>query len=103
MKLLKLVPDNTNFRFLRWRHIAMGISIFSIIASLVLVGVRGLNLGVDFVGGQMIQVTFDKVAEAPVAELREDIEALNLGVAGYLVKPSRVTEIAATAARVRRG
>ena len=79
MKLLKLVPDNTNFRFLRWRHIAMGISIFSIIASLVLVGVRGLNLGVDFVGGQMIQVTFDKVAEAPVAELREDIEALNLG------------------------
>ena len=79
MKLLKLVPDNTNFRFLRWRHIAMGISIFSIIASLVLVGVRGLNLGVDFVGGQMIQVTFDKVAEAPVGELREDIEALNLG------------------------
>lgn len=79
MKLLKLVPDNTNFRFLRWRHIAMVISIFSIIASLVLVGVRGLNLGVDFVGGQMIQVTFDKVAEAPVGELREDIEALNLG------------------------
>lgn len=79
MKLLKLVPDNTNFRFLRWRHIAMGISIFSIIASLVLVGVRGLNLGVDFVGGQMIQVTFDKAAEAPVADLREDIEALNLG------------------------
>lgn len=79
MKLLKLVPDNTNFRFLRWRHIAMGISIFSIIASIVLVGVRGLNLGVDFVGGQMIQVTFDKVAEAPVGELREDIEALNLG------------------------
>lgn len=31
------------------------------------------------------------------------IEALNLGVAGYLVKPSRTTEIAATAARVLRG
>jgi excisionase family DNA binding protein len=28
------------------------------------------------------------------------IEALNLGVAGYLVKPSRATEIAATAARI---
>ena len=40
---------------------------------------RGLNLGVDFVGGQMIQVTFDKVAEAPVGELRDDIDALNLG------------------------
>ena len=31
------------------------------------------------------------------------IEALNLGVAGYLVKPSRPTEIAATAARVLGG
>jgi excisionase family DNA binding protein len=31
------------------------------------------------------------------------IEALNLGVAGYLVKPSRAIEIAATAARVLRG
>ncbi len=79
MKLLKLVPDNTNFRFLRWRKLAMTISLLSIVASFVLVGVRGLNLGVDFVGGQMIQVTFDKVAEAPVAELRDDIEALNLG------------------------
>ena len=79
MKLLKLVPDNTNFRFLRWRKLAMTISLLSIIASVVLVGVRGLNLGVDFVGGQMIQVTFDKVAEAPVGELRDDIEALNLG------------------------
>ncbi len=79
MKLLKLVPDNTNFRFLRWRKLAMTISLLSIVASFVLVGVRGLNLGVDFVGGQMIQVTFDKVAEAPVTELRDDIEALNLG------------------------
>lgn len=79
MKLLKLVPDNTNFRFLRWRKLAMAISLLSIVASIVLVGVRGLNLGVDFVGGQMIQVSFDKVAEAPVGELREDIEALNLG------------------------
>ncbi|WP_017670667.1 protein translocase subunit SecF [Blastomonas sp. AAP53] len=79
MKLIKLVPDDTNFRFLRWRKLAMTISLISIIASIVLVGVRGLNLGVDFVGGQMIQVTFDKVAEAPVSGLRDDIEALNLG------------------------
>ncbi|GGB73891.1 protein translocase subunit SecF [Blastomonas aquatica] len=79
MKLLKLVPDNTNFRFLRWRKLAMTISLLTIIASIVLVGVRGLNLGVDFVGGQMIQVTFDEVEEAPVAQLRSDIQALNLG------------------------
>lgn len=79
MKLLKLVPENTNFQFLRWRNIAMAISVGMIIGSIVLVMVRGLNFGVDFVGGQMIQVTFDKVAEAPVGQLREDIGALDLG------------------------
>ena len=78
MFLLKLVPDNTNIDFMKWRNIALILSILATVASLTLVGVRGLNLGVDFVGGQMIQVTFDRVAEAPVAELREDIDALNL-------------------------
>ncbi len=34
MKLLKLVPDNTNVDFMRWRNIAMGMSILLVIASL---------------------------------------------------------------------
>ena len=55
MKLLKLVPDNTNLDFMAWRNIALILSIIVTVASLVLVGVRGLNLGVDFVGGQMIR------------------------------------------------
>ncbi|WP_373486741.1 protein translocase subunit SecF [Blastomonas sp.] len=79
MKLLKLVPDKTNFGFMRWRKLAMAISIITIAISIVLVVTRGLNFGVDFVGGQMIQVTFDKVAEAPVGQLRTDIGALDLG------------------------
>lgn len=79
MKLLKLVPDNTNIRFLRWRWPFYVVRLLLMVASIGLVATKGLNLGVDFVGGQMIQVTFDKVAEAPVGELRDDIEALNLG------------------------
>lgn len=58
MRLLKLVPDNTNIQFLRWRNIAMAISMISIAISIALVATRGLNLGVDFVGGQMVRVTF---------------------------------------------
>lgn len=54
MKLLKLVPDNTNIQFLKWRNVAMAISVLMIIGSIVIVGVKGLNFGVDFVGGQMI-------------------------------------------------
>jgi len=54
----------------------MVVSILLVIASWTLVGVRGLNLGVDFIGGQMIRVTFVESSEAPVAELREEIDAL---------------------------
>ena len=77
MRPLKLVPDNTNIAFLSYRWWAMGLSIALIIVSFVLVGVRGLNLGVDFVGGQMFRVSFDKPAQ--IDDLRTRIDALNLG------------------------
>ena len=77
MKLLKLVPDNTNIDFMRWRNLALALSILATVASLVLVGVRGLNLGVDFVGGQMIRTTFAQPIE--VDQLRSRVGALNLG------------------------
>ncbi len=80
MRLLKLVPDNTNIQFLKWRHIAMAISVISIIASLVLVGVRGLNLGVDFVGGQSVRVEFAQ-AMPSIDEIREKVGAIGLGEA----------------------
>ncbi len=79
MRLLKLVPDDTNIRFLRWRVPFYVFSMLVIAASLALVAVKGLNLGVDFVGGQQIQVTFTESAEAPVAELRENVSALGYG------------------------
>ncbi len=79
MKLLKLVPDDTNFDFMRWRHVATGISVLLMIASIVLVGVKGLNFGVDFVGGQMIRVTFTQDAQAPVSELRDSVGGLGYG------------------------
>ena len=41
MKLLKLVPDNTNIDFMRWRNLALVLSILATVASLALVGVRG--------------------------------------------------------------
>lgn len=81
MKLLKLVPDDTNIGFLKWRNIAMAISILMIIASFALVATKGLNFGVDFVGGQMIQVTFADREEAPITELRESIGDLGYGEA----------------------
>ena len=77
MKLLKLVPDNTNIDFMRWRNVGLMLSIVLTVASLSLVAVRGLNLGVDFVGGQMIRVTFAK--QVDVETLRNDVGSINVG------------------------
>jgi preprotein translocase subunit SecF len=77
MRLLKLVPDNTNIDFMRWRKLALVLSILATVASLVLVGVKGLNLGVDFVGGQMIRVTFAQPID--VEQLRGRVGGLELG------------------------
>jgi preprotein translocase subunit SecF len=78
MKLLKLIPDNTNIRFLRWRVPFYAISVLLMAASLALVFTKGLNLGVDFVGGQSVRVTFAEPT-APVAKVREEIDALGYG------------------------
>src|SRR5690606_6352950 len=40
---------------------------------------NGLNLGVDFIGGQSIRVTFTQSATAPIAEVREEINRLDYG------------------------
>lgn len=79
MKLLKLVPDNTNIRFLRWRVPFYVISLILMAASWGMVLTKGLNLGVDFIGGQMIRVTFVQTGQAPVGELRETVGSLGYG------------------------
>jgi preprotein translocase subunit SecF len=77
MRPLKLVPDNTNIGFLRWRWVALAISITLLVGSLAIVATKGLNWGVDFVGGQQMRITF---AQAPaIGELRSRIEALDVG------------------------
>jgi len=77
MRLLKLVPDNTNIGFVKLRHWAFGITLLLSIGALVLCGVRGLNLGVDFVGGLMVEAQFP--GKAPMDDLRNRIDDLHLG------------------------
>ncbi|MEZ5683788.1 MAG: protein translocase subunit SecF [Novosphingobium sp.] len=79
MRLLKLVPEDTNIHFLKWRVPFFLVSGVLVTLSWVMVFMNGLNLGVDFIGGQMIRVTFEKSAEAPVATLRSEVEKLGYG------------------------
>jgi preprotein translocase subunit SecF len=79
MRLLKLVPDNTNIHFVRLRNWAFGLTMLLSILSVVAVGVRGLNLGVDFVGGLMIEETF--TTPPSLDKVRAVVDGLGVGEA----------------------
>ncbi len=76
MKLLKLVPDDTNIKFLKWRMPFYIVSIALMIASWAAVCTMGLNYGVDFAGGQEIRATFTQMEEAPIGDIRETVGSL---------------------------
>jgi preprotein translocase subunit SecF len=72
----------TRFPFMHTRKVWYGLSAFLIVASLALVLIRGLNLGVDFTGGVVVETNFP---QAPNIEaLRSALAAA--GVAGAQVQ-----------------
>jgi preprotein translocase subunit SecF len=79
MKLLKLVPDNTNIKFLKLRIPFFVLSLVLIFGSWAAVLVNGLNFGVDFAGGQEVRMTFKEREAAPIPSLRELVGGLGYG------------------------
>lgn len=77
MRLLKLVPDNTNIGFVRLRFVAFILTALLTVAALGATATRGLNLGVDFVGGLMIEAQFQ--TEPQLDKVRSTIDGLEVG------------------------
>jgi preprotein translocase subunit SecF len=76
--LLRLVPDNTSFDFIQFRRISFPLSaILSILAVLAYFHF-GLNLGIDFKGGTIIEVQ-SKTPKIDIAPMRAALEKLELG------------------------
>jgi preprotein translocase subunit SecF len=78
MMRLRLAPDNLNFSFMRFRHVSYPFSaMLSILSVILFLGV-GLNYGIDFSGGTLMELRA-KSGKAELAELRSLGDKLSLG------------------------
>ncbi len=76
---VRIVPDNTNIGFVRIRHIAFACTALLTVAAIGATAVRGLNMGVDFVGGVSIEEKF--TTPPPLDQVRSTVNGLGLGEA----------------------
>ena len=74
---MKLIPEGTNFRFMKARHLGIAFSALLSIASITLFVYPGLNYGVDFRGGIQMEVVTSGPAQ--LAPMRASLEELGLG------------------------
>ena len=66
---------NINFDFLKWHKHAVYTSVFLILISLISIFTKGLNYGVDFNGGTIIEIGFTQ--EAPIEDIRNYLKNNN--------------------------
>ncbi|MBH1714278.1 protein translocase subunit SecF [Stenotrophomonas maltophilia] len=74
MKLfpLHILPNDTKIDFMRWRHVAMVVTVIVFLASVAIIGVKGFNYALDFTGGTLIEARFDKPVD--VEQVRNKLE-----------------------------
>ncbi len=77
MRRFRLIPDKTSIGFMRLRVVCLWGSIAVIVLSVVAVAVFGLNFGIDFRGGTLLEVRMPGPAD--LATMRKSLGELGLG------------------------
>jgi preprotein translocase subunit SecF len=78
MRLIRLFPDDSNFRFVRWRVVTFPLSAFIAVMTLVLFMTTGLNFGIDFTGGTLMELQA-KSGQADIAKVRATSHSFEVG------------------------
>lgn len=77
MSYIRLIPNNINLDFVGFRFVTFAISMVVILSTIIAISVKGINYGIDFEGGYILEV---RMAEKPdITSLREKLHNLNLG------------------------
>ena len=75
---IRIIPDDTHLPFMKWARIRTPVSLFLIVVSFALFFTIGVNEGIDFKGGTVVQV-HDTKGPADIAEIRGIVDGLGLG------------------------
>jgi preprotein translocase subunit SecF len=78
MRSFRLIPDDTRIPFVRYQYWAYAFSGALILLTLILLPTKGLNFGIDFQGGLLIEVGMPGPAD--LAAMRQTLGDLGLGV-----------------------
>ena len=78
MALIKIIPDKTNFKFMNIKKITLLFSTLFFLMSLFFVFLKGLNFGIDFTGGILIEARFND-EKINLNNIRKELNNLNLG------------------------
>ncbi|MGB4864351.1 MAG: protein translocase subunit SecF [Hyphomicrobium sp.] len=77
-KGMDFFPHDLRLPFMRYKDLAIGLSVLAMVLSLGLFFAKGLNYGVDFKGGSMVELQANN-GVADVAALRDKLGSLGLG------------------------
>ena len=77
MPILRIFKSGTNIKFMKIKKLTLIISSILFFLSLALVFFKGLNLGIDFTGGSLIEARFKENID--LSNLRIQMNKLNLG------------------------
>src|SRR5262245_9845407 len=75
---LHVIPHDTRINFMRYHKITFAISVVMVVASLLLIFVKGLSFGVDFAGGIRMEVE-NTAGPADLADMRNKLGNSDLG------------------------
>lgn len=77
MRGIKFVPDNLSLQFIPKRLYFFAFSVLLILAALGITATQGLNFGIDFKGGILIEVRTNGAAD--ISAMRQKLSNLGLG------------------------